>query len=265
MLDILLSGGEALSTVFQPMFDISGCRYELWGVEALTRGPAGTHFELAPILFEYIRLKQEEAAADRRCIAAAVVARARLLSPSVPRLSLNVHACTLERDRAFPAYLESVARANGVDTRSLIMEIVEQSTYFDSTRFAAALADLRSLGIKISIDDLGLSHGNYRLILDAQPDYLKLDRYFVHGCANDRHRQALIQSAQQIAQQFEAVVIAEGVERSADLSVLRSMGIRLVQGFLLSYPGAPPSLEVDDSLLPLLSPVEHLQVERTLK
>jgi EAL domain-containing protein (putative c-di-GMP-specific phosphodiesterase class I) len=145
------------------------------------------------------------------------------------------------------------------------MEIVEQSTYFDSTRFAAALADLRSLGVKISIDDLGLSHGNYRLILDAQPDYLKLDRYFVHGCANDRHRQALIQSAQQIAQQFEAVVIAEGVERSADLSVLRSMGIRLVQGFLLSYPGAPPSLEVDDSLLPLLSPVEHLQVERTLK
>ena len=45
MLERLLEG-EGLSTVFQPIFDISGDDYAVWGVEALSRGPAGTHFEL---------------------------------------------------------------------------------------------------------------------------------------------------------------------------------------------------------------------------
>jgi len=264
ILDVLL-GGEALSTLFQPMFEISGPRFELWAVEALTRGPAGTHFEQAPVLFEYIRLKQEEAAADRSCITAAFKARNRLIPPSVPRLTVNVHAGTLERDRTFPKFIESTARAHGIDTTKLIVEIVEQSTYFDSTRLISALDDLRSLGVQVSIDDLGLSHGNYRLILDAHPDYLKLDRYFVHGCTEDRHRRALIASVQQIARQFEAVVIAEGVERPVDLSTIRSMGIGIVQGFLLSLPGAPPRLDVDDALLPLLCPAEDLQLARTLE
>jgi EAL domain-containing protein (putative c-di-GMP-specific phosphodiesterase class I) len=248
----LLLGGDALSTLFQPIFDISGPELAVWAVEALTRGPAGTHFEQASVLFDYIRLKQEEVAADRQCIAAAFAARGRLLPRSVPRLTLNVHAGTLERDHSFPAFLEGLAHRHGIDTRSLVVEIIEQSTYFDSKHLIAALNELRALGIQISIDDLGLGHGNYRLILDANPDYLKLDRYFIHGCANDGHRRALIESVQQIAANFGAAVIAEGVERMEDLVTLATMGVPLVQGYLLAVPGAPPNLDVAESLQSLL-------------
>ena len=247
MLERLLEG-EGLSTVFQPIFDISGDDYAVWGVEALSRGPAGTHFERASVLFDYVRMKQEEVAADRQCIASAFTARARLLPRWIPRLTLNVHAGTLERDRGFASYLESLAHAHGIDTATLVVEIIEQSTYFDSSHLADALNDLRSLGIRIAVDDLGLGHGNYRLILDASPDYLKLDRYFIHGCAGDDHRRVLIRSVQQIGSNFGAVVIAEGVERPEDLLTLREMGIPLVQGYLLAVPGAPPSLEVGHSL-----------------
>ena len=247
MIELLLEG-DGLSTVFQPIFDIAGDDYAVWAVEALTRGPVGTHFERASVLFEYVRMKQEEVAADRQCLAAAFAAWSRLLPPSVPRLTLNVHAGTLERDREFASYLEGLARAHDIDPSALVVEIIEQSTYFDSSHLAVALTDLRSLGVRIAVDDLGLGHGNYRLILDASPDYLKLDRYFIHGCADDDHRRVLIWSVQQIAANFGAVVIAEGVERVEDLLTLRQMGIPLVQGYLLALPGAPPSLEVGHSL-----------------
>lgn len=245
-----LLGGNALSTVFQPIFDISGTEFDIWAVEALTRGPVGTHFEQASVLFDYIRLKQEEVAADRHCIGSAFATHRRLLSASIPHLAINVHAGTLERDRDFAHFLEGLAAHFGIKTSSLIVEINEQSTYFDSSQLISALNELRALGVQISIDDLGLGHGNYRLILDANPDYLKLDRYFIHGCSEDRHRRALIESVQQIAANFGAAVIAEGVERAEDLFTLITMGIPLVQGFLLAAPGAPPNLDVP---LPLQS------------
>jgi EAL domain-containing protein (putative c-di-GMP-specific phosphodiesterase class I) len=258
-----LLNGESLSTVFQPMFDISGGGCELWAVEALTRGPAGTHFANASVLFDYIRLKQEEVVADKHCIAAAFANAMGVLPPSLPRLSVNIHAGTIERDHTFPAYIESLARAHNIDTSRLIIEIVEQSTYFDSSRVIVALKDLRSFGVRIAIDDLGLGHGNYRLILDAEPEYLKLDRYFVHGCAQDRHRRALIASVQEIARQFDASVIAEGVERLEDLRMLRTMGVPIVQGYLLGVPDTRPQLTVNESLLSLLEDDVQTEVKES--
>lgn len=257
----LLLNGEQLSTVFQPIFDISTPACDVWGLEALTRGPAGTHFERASVLFDYIRLKQEEVAADRCCIAAAFAARRRLLPQALPRLTLNVHAGTLERDRDFPAYMERTASDYGIDTHDLVVEIIEQSTYFDSTNLIRALDELRSFGVRISIDDLGLGHGNYRLILDANPDYLKLDRYFVHGCADDRRRRVLIESVQHIGVSLGCAVIAEGVERMEDLLTLRAMNISLAQGFLLAIPGAPPLLEIPEPVRSLLHRDKPVAVE----
>jgi EAL domain-containing protein (putative c-di-GMP-specific phosphodiesterase class I) len=261
-LDLLLNG-EQLSTVFQPIFDISSPDCVVWGLEALTRGPAGTHFEQASVLFDYIRLKQEEVAADRCCIGAAFAARVRLLPKTIPRLTLNVHAGTLERDRTFPSYVEAIASEYGIDTRDLVVEIIEQSTYFDSTHLTRALNDLRSLGVRISIDDLGLGHGNYRLILDADPDFLKLDRYFIHGCAEDHRRRALIASVQQLGVSLGCAVIAEGVERMEDLLTLRAMNIALIQGFLLAPPGAPPALEAPEWVRSVLRREERVAAERS--
>jgi len=216
-LELMLQGGNS-STLFQPIYERRDEQFHLWALEALTRGPAGTHFESASIFFDYVRRKSEEVRVDRWCIASAF---ARYVALGLPaRLSVNVHACTLERDPAFASFVESVAVATGVDLSRLIVEIVEQSPYFDSSRMLRAFRDLRSLGAKIAIDDVGLGHGNFRTILDAQPEYLKIDRYFVTGAATDKQRQSL---------------------NLADLMALRELNVPLVQGYLLAMPAAHPS------------------------
>jgi len=238
-LETLLGG--ACSTLFQPIYDVRGERFGVWALEALTRGPAGTHFEQAPVLFEYVRLKREEERVDRWCIASAFARFAALAVPT--RLSINVHASTLERDPGFATFIESSAVATCVDPAMLIVEIVEQAPYFDASRILRVLKDLRSLGVAIAIDDVGAGHGNFRTILDALPEYLKIDRYLVAGAATDPRRRSLITSALQIGRDFGALVVAEGVEDHADLRTLREMNVPLLQGFLLGTPQTQPSLD----------------------
>jgi EAL domain-containing protein (putative c-di-GMP-specific phosphodiesterase class I) len=124
----------------------------------------------------------------------------------------------------------------------LIIEIVEQSPYFNSARMRSAVADLRSLGVAIAVDDVGLGHGNFRTILDTSPEYLKIDRYFVAGVADDPRRRSIISSAVRIARDFGALVVAEGIEDPADLATLRELDITLMQGYLLGMPASNPNL-----------------------
>ena len=118
--------------------------------------------------------------------------------------------------------------------------------------FRAALKALRALGARIALDDVGLGHSNFMMILECMPDYLKVDRYLVAGCHHDFHRRAMLASIAQLARPFGARVVAEGVEEAADLAVLKRMGITLIQGYLFGRPmpaaeiheqraGAPPA------------------------
>jgi EAL domain-containing protein (putative c-di-GMP-specific phosphodiesterase class I) len=250
----MLQGGNS-STVFQPIYERSDEQYQVWALEALTRGPVGTHFECASIFFDYVRRKGEEVRVDRWCVASAFARYAALGVTS--RLSVNVHACTLERDPAFASFIESAAVATTVDLSRLIVEIVEQSPYFDSSRMLTAFRDLRSLGAKIAVDDVGLGHGNFRTILDAQPEYLKIDRHFVSGAAKDRQRQSLIASTVRIADDFGARIVGEGVDNLADLETLRELNVSLVQGYLLARPAAEPSGDPVDPCQSRLSEPSH--------
>lgn len=227
----------ALTTVFQPIVDFGEAdRPTLHGYEALTRGPHGTHAEGANVLFEYVRLKRAEPTVDRACVLSAL--RAARAFPVCPTLSLNVHASTLGQDEHFGALLLDTAAANGFEPEQLVIEVVEQSSAWNSTGFARALDGLRGAGIAVALDDFGVGHSNFQLLVDIRPDYVKIDRCFVAGSPKDRAKRAVLRSIAELAREVGATVVAEGVETPAELAVVRDAGIRLVQGYLLSPPRA---------------------------
>jgi EAL domain-containing protein (putative c-di-GMP-specific phosphodiesterase class I) len=242
ILEVMLSD-QSFSIVFQPIFDVRAERPELWAVEALTRGPMGTHFESASVLFDYVRLKRDEVRVDRHCCGNAIAAGARLGGRHL--ITMNAHASTLERDRTFPALVLNACEAAGLSPQRLVIEIVEHVPYFDTAAFRSSLAELRAAGVRFAVDDLGFGHGNLRMFLDVRPDYVKIERYFVDGCAADADRRILLRGIQSIADEFGALVIAEGVERRDDLEVVRQIGIRLAQGFLLGRPTIHFNLAAD--------------------
>jgi EAL domain-containing protein (putative c-di-GMP-specific phosphodiesterase class I) len=230
---ILQPGGVAV--VFQPIFELDVAVPQLFGLECLVRGPRGSNVERPTVLFDYVRRKHAEAAADRACVAASLAEAASL--PTFPRLSVNVHASTLGRDQDFPAFLLDRARAAGIDPARLIVEVGEyREPPVELPCLRPALETLRSARVSIALDDVGFTGSNYDMILDVRPDIYKLDRCLVSSAWSDPYRQVILDSLARMVRRLEGRAVAEGVEDARELIAVQAAGIELVQGFLLSQP-----------------------------
>ncbi len=227
-------GKDGIIPLVQPIFRMDGKTHNLMGAECLTRGPAGTPFHRAVALFAYARRKRAEHIVDQHCISIAL--KAASVIPEPIRISLNVHASTLGRSANFCGWLCSTAAEYSLDPQRLTIEIIEHAPVWNRSEFVRTLADLREAGMRIALDDIGIGHSNFQMMVDAKPDYFKLDRYFVHGCHCNKYRYAVVASVAKLAEEFGSTVIAEGVEDPADLEVLQEFGITLVQGFLFCCP-----------------------------
>jgi EAL domain-containing protein (putative c-di-GMP-specific phosphodiesterase class I) len=227
----------ALRVAFQPIYEVRAESRKIHSLEGLVRGPRGTPFESASVLFDHVRCSGQEASVDRVCIAA--IFRAVVQLSWQPDVAVNVHASTLGRDAGFVHFLEDLAAREGVSLARLTLEIVEHASPCDERILAANLGLLRARGIRIALDDVGVGHSNYRMMLDCRPELIKIDRYVVAGCHADPRRQAVLESVARLAPRLGARAVAEGVEEADDLWMLAALGIDLVQGFLLSGPFFP--------------------------
>ena len=227
----------------QPIFRIRPRDRAIVGVECLSRGPKGTPFERADAMFAYARRKRAEDSLDRRCISLALKAASTI--PEHLRVSVNVHASTLGRRKDFARWLCSCASDISFPLDRLTIEIVEHAPVWSESEFLRVLSELRNAGVKIALDDIGLGHSNYRMVLDVHPDYLKIDRYFVQGCGQDHGRRAVIASIVKLATDLGGLVVAEGAANEDDHNALVALGVELCQSFLLSRPMPAPEFDVE--------------------
>src|SRR5688572_30165491 len=139
-LDAILEPG-GITPMYQPICSAVDGETRLAGFECLSRGPKGTNFESANVLFDYVRLKRQETLVDRVCITTALAA-ARELPPET-HLGLNVHASTLGRDPGFTDFLRATADENAIAFDRLTIEIVEHAPPWDSHSFLTVLDRLR--------------------------------------------------------------------------------------------------------------------------
>jgi EAL domain-containing protein (putative c-di-GMP-specific phosphodiesterase class I) len=242
---VLKTGG--LRPMFQPIFEFHGRTPRLHSIECLARGSEGAFRDRANILFEYVRRKRAEIAVDRACIAMMLSAISAL--PFEVPFAVNVHSTTLARDKGFVGYLRGLTEQFEIAPRRMTIEMVEEMPFWDVAAICRTIDDLRALGVRIAVDDVGAGQSNYNHILDCHPDELKIDAYLVKDCASDQHRLAVLESIVMLARCFGAQVIAEGVENEADLDLLLNIGIQRMQGFLLAKPMSAENL-VASGLVP---------------
>ena len=232
-IDTILEPGF-LDTRFQPIIESRDGGFRTYAFEGLSRGPAGTNFAAADVLFAYARHKREESRIDRVCMTNVLRAAAQM--PEHFRISLNVHASTLSHDGDFVAALASCAEEHSIPASRIIIEVVEHASAWDDIRLERAISSLRDLGAGIALDDIGVGLSNYRMMIETRPDYFKVDRFFVTGAYDDRYRSVVIESIAQLASKFGARVIAEGVESESDLRHLIDLGVDLFQGYYFAMP-----------------------------
>lgn len=163
------------------------------------------------------------------------------------RLLVNLSATALMDPGLRPTQIIDLIAKAGVDASRLIFELSERDVVDDIATLAEPLRHLRGLGAKIALDDFGSGHSNFALWQALGPEYVKLDRSIVHGVSKSSRQLAIIRALMQVAEEFGAELVAEGIEDFADLALVRDLGIRCGQGYALAYPAPRPVSAVPEA------------------
>lgn len=123
---------------------------------------------------------------------------------------------------------------------SLVVEVTEHTAIERYADLRHELVHLRERGLRIAVDDAGAGYASLRHVLELRPDIIKLDRSLIHGLAEDRARSLVASAFVSLAGDLGATVVAEGVERRADLQAVRDLGLHAAQGYLLGRPSTDP-------------------------
>jgi EAL domain-containing protein (putative c-di-GMP-specific phosphodiesterase class I) len=96
--------------------------------------------------------------------------------------------------------------------------------------------DLRGLGVRIAIDDFGTGYSSLSYLKQWRVDSLKVDRSFIRDLVSDSNDYAIVSAVIAMAKHLRIGIVAEGVEGWPQLEMLRNLGCRYAQGFLLAEP-----------------------------
>ena len=184
---------------------------------------------------------------DRFIVGAIIVRAARLdadrrAAGQPPlRLAINLTPSSL-LDPSFEAgALAAMVRDAGLDPRQLTVECTEQQAVADVVRLQKAVRALRRIGFGFAVDDAGAGYASFALIAALRPSVIKIDRDIVSGIARDDAKQALVEAFVSFGRRIGARLLAEGIERRADLAMITALGVDLGQGYLLGRPSATPA------------------------
>lgn len=233
--DALLDGFEQgeITCHYQPQFDAR--TLELAGVEALVRWESKKHGLMMPdeflgtaadmgLMADFDELVLKKALEDLETWDAAGF--------DVPRISVNVSSHRLND----PTLSQRLSRVN-LPRGRLSFELLE-SAFLDSRNevIDRNLALLDEIGIEIEIDDFGSGHASIVSLLQIAPKRLKVDRVLVGPVINSKRQRDLVGRILEIGKMLDVTVIAEGVETSEHVEVMRNLDCDILQGYGLARP-----------------------------
>lgn len=234
-LRIALRNG-ALHLVFQPKIDLIDGR--VCGVEALARWVDDELGSVAPGVF--IPIAEECGLIDE--LGAWALRRACETYQAwlqdgldVGHISVNASVRQL-RDRQYVQAVMDVLSDTGMRAQALELEVTESTLAQNTTEAAVLLDALRMQGVRIAIDDFGTGYSSMAAIGRLPADVIKIDRSFIEDCASRPDAASVVEAIITMAHVLGKHTVAEGVETSAQLSVLRRLGCDAVQGYLLAMP-----------------------------
>jgi diguanylate cyclase (GGDEF)-like protein len=252
---------RALGPVYQPIFSM-GAGLPV-GFEGLVRPTDGAPFHDAGSLFAAAELVNQTVELDLLCLE--IVAAGASQLPEEAYLSVNLSPRTLGSSLFRASDVKGILRRYSIPLDRVVLELTERETVEDLDELRRNVKTLRSAGLRLAADDVGAGNAGLRLLSEMQFDIVKIDLSLVQaGTAHDPSH-AILRALQGLAAQWNASVVAEGIETSEQLAVVRGLGISAGQGYLLGRPGNEPSadpIDLDGLIsdhLPLLSIVDRLK------
>jgi EAL domain-containing protein (putative c-di-GMP-specific phosphodiesterase class I) len=234
--------GNQYRLVYQPIYNLDDLT--VVGVEALlrwdhpTRGLVGPD-EFIPILEQTGQIREvgrwvlQEACHQM----ATWHARGDTLDVSV-----NVSGRQLDYDSIVDDVRDALL-SSGLSPTDLILEVTETALMHNREATAERLRRIKALGVRIAVDDFGTGYSSLAYLRQFPVDCLKIDRAFTSAVTSSPESRALINTLVQLGKDLGLSTLAEGVETTDEMDILRGAHVDQAQGFLMARPLDPETLE----------------------
>jgi len=137
-------------------------------------------------------------------------------------------------------FLEFVMMRLGSEqvARALCFEITETAAVASLAKATFLMRELKARGCRFALDDFGSGVSSFVYLKTLPVDFLKIDGQFAAHVATDAVDRSMVEAIAKIGRAMEVATIAEKVENSEVLAVLKNIGVDYVQGFHLAEPCA---------------------------
>ncbi len=153
------------------------------------------------------------------------------------RIAVNLSLCQLTRGDVVSVVAGALEKY-AIDPALLEIELSERGVLNCHPEVVSEICRLKDIGVRISIDDFGTGQAAIGYLKDLPIDVIKIDQSYVSGAARSARDEAIASGMVAMAERLHATVIAEGVETTDQLQMLREWGSHECQGFLFS-PAVP--------------------------
>ncbi|GAB7388668.1 EAL domain-containing protein [Bacillaceae bacterium] len=214
---------------FQPLFYL--LNRDKCGYEGLLRSEVCRNPE---VLFRKAKEARKLYDLDTKSIAKAVLSFCEA-GADADLLFLNIFPSTLMHP-CFRSFLEKLMQNVSITPGQIVFEINEAEIVTDTEALRQAVVFLKRDGFLIALDDVGKGSASFRTVVELEPAFVKLDRYFSTDLHKSEKKQKMIQAFVNYCRD-EAQLVLEGIETQEELAAARSLGVTIGQGYLLGKPG----------------------------
>jgi EAL domain-containing protein (putative c-di-GMP-specific phosphodiesterase class I) len=150
-------------------------------------------------------------------------------------VAVNVSATQMHHGDIVEVVREEL-RSTGIPAHRLEIEITESVLLADEKRAQEHIHGLRSIGVKVALDDFGSGYSSLQYLHKFGFDKLKIDRSFIKSIGTPDDGSIVLSSIVKLGLGLRMTITAEGVETEEQLRVLRDLGCHHIQGYLFSRP-----------------------------
>lgn len=230
---------ERLDYAFQPIVNIqTGCAY---GYEALLRNHHAAGFGSIGDVFDMAFRDGVLCRVDRALMEKAIVKFRAIACASGTKLFYNIDCRMWDAVDYHEESVKGMLERQDFPFDEFCMELTERHTARSDDAMFGRLRDMKLKGFKIAVDDCGTGFNGFELMYRAEPDYIKIDRFFIREMTTDIKKRLFVSSLVNISHLTGSVVVGEGVETAGEYYACREIGCDMIQGWLV----APPQQNID--------------------
>jgi PAS domain S-box-containing protein len=150
-------------------------------------------------------------------------------------ISVNISPLEITH-RDLVGLVRDVLADSGVNPAWITLELTESLLTESSPEILRILRGLRALGIGLAIDDFGTGHSSLRYLDSFPISEIKIDKSFVRDLGQNGVKRIIAETVTALGRQLGASVVAEGIETTAEKTLLEAMNCPMGQGYLFGRP-----------------------------